>query len=441
MIKIVDPSGFNFDQPITSLVEVHSRGIDSGWLKKSAAVLTKELSDIRPEPGRTFMHLIALGDSEYYGSNRNGDIFPKQANEKYHDTFVKHANFYRHHKNKPHLGHTIYGNVKAAAHNPEMHRVELIISIDNEKAPDTIQKVAAGEDLKVSMACAVPYDVCSVCNHKASTTADYCDCLKKYATQMLSDGRVVGMINEQPKFFDISEVSRNADRIAFSLRKVASVTSHIFSADLADSLGITAPIEMLGGKLQKRAVFLSYLAQLESDMSGVQAGRCLAQPLGLSGSVPDSEVRPMLYHLKQANVLLPMEDFFKVVMGDQYLRIANDIPAAKAAMSGMFKSAARNPETFLSGLNNYEPLDKAVSNGISQLIKEAVAKGSLTDDGIKRRVASLVLTKRASVVQYNSVEITDAGRYLASEYAKYKFAFLEDKDPSVVKLGMLQNFS
>jgi len=153
MIKIIDPAGFNFDQPIMSLVDVHRNGVDKSWLQKSAAVLTKEMSEIRPEKGRTFVHLIALGDLESYGLNRNGDGFPKQANVDYHKTFEKHANFYRHHKNKPHLGHKIYGNVKHAAYNPDMKRVELVINIEDKAAPDTIQKLASGKDIPVSMAC------------------------------------------------------------------------------------------------------------------------------------------------------------------------------------------------------------------------------------------------------------------------------------------------
>ena len=40
MIKIVDPSDFNFDQPIMSMVDVHRNGVDKSWLEKSAAVLT-----------------------------------------------------------------------------------------------------------------------------------------------------------------------------------------------------------------------------------------------------------------------------------------------------------------------------------------------------------------------------------------------------------------
>ena len=440
MIKLVDPSGFNFDQPIMSLIDVHSRGIDSGWLKKSAAVLTKELSDIRPESGKTFMHLIALGDSETYGANRNGDLFPKCANEKYHDTFVKYANFYRHHKNKPKLGHRVYGHVKASAYNPEMHRVELIISIDNQAAPDTIEKVASGSDIPVSMAASVPFDECTICHNKARTVKDYCNCITKHATQVLADGRQVGMINWEPKFFDISEVARNADRIAFSLRKVASVTSPVLSASVAEAMGITAPVDLLDANMQKKAEFLGYLATLERELTqhnkyAAYLTRSITLP-----KVAEQDVRPVFNLLKQARVLLPIEDFYKLVLGDRFSEVEHDLPMAKAAMYTVYREADCQPESFLSGLNNYEPLDKSLPNGIKQMIKAAIAKSSLTDDDINRCVVRHVLTEKcASVVPYKPAEVTDAGKYLAQEYAKYKFAFLENENPSVIRLSMLQN--
>ena len=100
MLKVISPSSFDFDQPVMSLVDVHSRGVDNTWLRKSAAVLTKEMSELRPEKGITFAHLIALGDMETTGLNRNGDGFPAAENKAHRHTFVKHARWYHNHKNK-----------------------------------------------------------------------------------------------------------------------------------------------------------------------------------------------------------------------------------------------------------------------------------------------------------------------------------------------------
>ena len=75
MIKTIFSDSFDFGVPAVSLVEVWSRGLDRGWMKKRAAVLTREIAEIKPEPGHQFIHLISRGAQEHYGSNRNGDGF------------------------------------------------------------------------------------------------------------------------------------------------------------------------------------------------------------------------------------------------------------------------------------------------------------------------------------------------------------------------------
>jgi len=272
MIKVVLPSSFNFDQQVMSLVDVHSKGVDHSWLKKTAAVLTKELSEIRPDPNFTFVHLIALGDQEKTGFNRNGDGFPRATNETRHDTFVKHANWYHNHRNKPARGDKVYGHVKASAYNKPMGRVELIVAIDNKKDPDSIEKLARGEDIPVSMACKEDYDVCSYCGHKAKTEAEHCKHVKEACAQMTDDGQFIGMVNPPEAnitFFDISKVHRNADRIAFSLRKVAGHGQVTLSTDLARMYGITEPAELVkDGKFHRRLDLLRKLAKLEKEIEG-----------------------------------------------------------------------------------------------------------------------------------------------------------------------------
>ena len=120
MIKTIFPFAGPNTQ-IARLVDVHSRGIDKDWLTKRAAVLTKELSAIRPEKGHSFIHAISMGCMEAYGANRNGDGFnektakyelpePEKGRSKKltldggltqnHKTFTKYAKVYKDHVNK-----------------------------------------------------------------------------------------------------------------------------------------------------------------------------------------------------------------------------------------------------------------------------------------------------------------------------------------------------
>lgn len=448
MIKVVSPSAFDFDQPVMSLMHVHSKGVDRSWLQKSAAVLTKEMSELKPEKDVTFVHVIALGDQEAYGVNRNGDGFPKSANEKHHHTFVKHAKWFHNHKNKPHLGHPDYGFVKLSAYNPDMHRVELVVGIDEKKDPDSIQKLASGQDIPVSMACRVPWDECTICKNHARKPDEYCVHIKEAVTQFTNDGRQIGMINYEPDFFDISKVRRNADRIAFSLRKVAGVEDVVLGTELARQWGITGPDDLVkDAKLRSRIDLLRKLAAMEKEIDGEIKADPNMQSIADSiqdlpencGTVPQEQLGGLLREFANARVSLPLEDFLKLVMGDRYGEVESDVPSARAALPCVFSEALDNPEEFVSGTGNYEPIDKCVPNPLKRVVESIARTGSLDAGPVGGKVQITVLRKNAS--SRIKAPVTEAGKRLAEEYAKYKFAFVEHvQDPFVVKMSILQNF-
>ena len=257
MIKVIFPHAFNLGVPISRIVDVHRRGVDSDWMQKRAAVLTKDIADIRPEKGHSFIHLVTMGAQEFYGSNRNGDGFneksakwhafdPKPGGpkslildgglEQYHPTFLKYAHVYKDHVNKdPKLAS---GKVIAEAYNPEMHRGELIVKVANSKWAPELARMDNGEDIPFSMSCKVPYDICTACLNKAANRKEYCEHLKKEMSHVKEAGDQVFAINDRPMFFDISGVFRPADRIAYGIQKVASTgvmpeESAISSAEIA----------------------------------------------------------------------------------------------------------------------------------------------------------------------------------------------------------------
>lgn len=190
MIKIIYPDSNQLHDNIASIVPVHSRGVDSDWIEKRAS-LGHLFEDIKPkDSNHSLIHLIAMGATDMYGPNRNGDSFYKHAQKldlklpdwqrikladgSYHEknaetfkdrtetglydrykTFEKFANVYKHHKNKPHRGDKIWGSVKAAAYNEPMERVELLAEVNNDEWKDDLQKLAEGKDTSWSMACIV----------------------------------------------------------------------------------------------------------------------------------------------------------------------------------------------------------------------------------------------------------------------------------------------
>lgn len=224
----------------------HVIDTEHAYLTKTAAeyhpIIAEYITGAEKIAGKTQVLLTALGSGEYWGANQNGDYFPEnslshEGDDYGYQTFVKNAKIYKHHINKDPTA--AYGDVKLAVYNPQYKRVELIIIIDNEKAPDIADKIERGDYPDWSMGCRVPYDVCSICGNKAPTRREYCEHLRYNMGGIDSrSGKQVYAINTRPKFFDISQVLIGADKVAKTLRKVASVNNMpvISSAYIAEKM-------------------------------------------------------------------------------------------------------------------------------------------------------------------------------------------------------------
>jgi hypothetical protein len=129
------------------------------------------IQNVKPIPGKTIILVLAMTAGEWYSANRNGDAWPERplrvgntvitADEvlpKHYKTFESNARVYRHHINKDPAGKI--GDVLRAFYNWPMHRVELLLVLDNQKASDVVQEIESGKYPAVSMGCKIKYDVC-----------------------------------------------------------------------------------------------------------------------------------------------------------------------------------------------------------------------------------------------------------------------------------------
>jgi len=207
-----------------------------GGVSKHASEAVDYVKNVTPEPGKTIMLVLALGSEEAYGPNRNGDGFPERPVNarrgngfwispgeelpKHYRSF-ENGHVFQHHVNKDPAKAS--GYVKKAFWNPKMHRVELLIVVDNKKDPEWVNRVNDGDFPAVSMGCRIKYDVCSICGNKAPSRAQYCDHVKfdPGMNQLMPDGRRAYVHNPSPNFFDISRVFRPADKTGYTLKKVA----------------------------------------------------------------------------------------------------------------------------------------------------------------------------------------------------------------------------
>ena len=266
--------------------------------------VTRYIESLRPRKDAQYVLVNALGASEYFGSNINGDAFPEASLLHRPDdwtgnplldaihskgwpygypTFYN-AHPYAHHRNKDKT--RAFGEVELACWNPGMKRVELVTRLDREKCHafggvQVWDKIQAGLFPDVSMGTRVPFDVCSICldwntYRKAQATfiagkdkhpgdavlrwhrrdpirgvsitrKDYCVHARTQMNRILPDGRKVWVFNDYPSFFDISFVFIGADRTAKTMLKIAS-GGRVYlsgSAEEAEKLGYDESDEAL----------------------------------------------------------------------------------------------------------------------------------------------------------------------------------------------------
>lgn len=212
---------------------------------KTASEALDYVKSVKPQPGKTYILVLAMTAHEFYGPNRNGDSFcekPVPGLIEEGDTLVdcyktfESAGIYEHHKNKD--PSKSLGKVVKAFYNFDMHRVELLLELDNSKASHIIEKINNGEYPAVSMGCKIKWDICARkgCWNKAPKQDDYCEHARNLGQIDAVTGEANHVLNPCPQLFDISFVLRNADKVAFMMKKVATHTNKptvVSSADLA----------------------------------------------------------------------------------------------------------------------------------------------------------------------------------------------------------------
>jgi hypothetical protein len=508
MYKITEPGGWNFNAPIASLVEIHSKGIDAAWMAKTAAAGIFKQADLRPEPGHELIHLLAMGDAEAYGGNRNGDWFygtPRtldllhpewdklrtkegkwhqrsedtftdkilNGNAQRAETFTKFAHVFKNHKNKPHKGDKIYGSVKAAAHNPELARVELMIQVPRGKDWDSdLQKIANNEDIPFSMASKVPYDVCLTCGHKARNTDEYCQHAANYMTSMDKSGHVVGVANDHMTYFDISRVHRPADRIAWSLygtlTKAAAARGHTkLAAELAQDpeYGFYPHPSVLAAgapaKVREKMALLHKTAEIEKRVPLIAKSSPIVKGLAakqekLAMPHPDYEryrLPEYFQALADHAICLDMDQWSKVVLGPEKAAMLSDtVAAARESLPGAFTRALENYSLDVVGNHAYDTDKQMPNNDFRKMAEDADRSCGLTPTAVMHRaivnicggkVDNTKLTKQAS-----SLAISDpAAEGLVRDYVSYKLAFLDEIRQSkpeyldfVIEAAVLQHY-
>jgi hypothetical protein len=473
--KLIFPDAFDFGMPAASLVPLHSRGIDDGWLHKRAAMFDDGLEDFERKKGHEYIHLISVGAWERYGPNNNADAFirknakhtcpnPKDPSRKtidmvgglmdYHDkTFMANGNVYKNHVNR-HKDGVPSGYIVKSAYNESMDRGELIIGVDEKKWRRELQKVANGDPIYFSMGSDCPEDICSYCHNEAHTLKEYCDHLKKHAMQIASDGTQVCALTPRPFFHDISGVDRPAEKICFGLRKVAN-EGVITGAELAEMYALAPPAHMFpeGTSLARRYDLLQKLAKIEKEIlmstepePGIEAF-CPGSGFGdvdekLVDRMSNEDPHAVLGALKRFKVVLPADLFFRMIMGDKFAEIAPDMDDVKASLPGIMGRVLDNSNlSQILGDGSYEPSD-CIEGNVGQDAKAMMPGCSIQAEPIRVRVVRAVVNGTPvggkTIIEKKAAAFDDRAEMLATEYANYILTFASGLTDTEQRLSVAQ---
>jgi hypothetical protein len=422
--KIISPHSYDFERAQVSILPFHSRGLDDHHFKKVAResgglLFEKELREMKPIPGHTVIHVIAVGDEEAYGENRNYDGFAEEDNKKCHSRFKTHGHVFKDHVNDDPEGKT--GDVVATGHNDVMKRIELLAALDNSKNEDEVEELENGGDIPVSMGTLQEHDVCSACGHKAPTSDDHCFHIKNLLGEVLKDGTKVYMKNPNPWYMDLSTVWKPADRIGYTLRKVALEGVGVPGYKAAERVGMKKLAS------EKRAM-MRRLAMIEKRLDGMaQLPSTAPEDLdpyarkALKTAVAAHGVDHVLDTLHGRGYVLSLTDFADVVLDRPGL--AKHASAAAAQLQGGFTGLLRGgiELSSLDGKATTTPFELDVDLD-TQLRKTGSVRGDeATRRTIRNTIAGPVMSKLASVPHH--LPDPTAERGLAELYLHYKVAF------------------
>jgi len=479
MIKVVPVGSWNWDTEPVQLIKVANSGLRGSDLQQLIKRASHNFADaVRRadlKPGDVPVHVIALGATEFYGPNRNGDGFKEATCRDHHGSFVKHARWYRNHANKD--PEKSYGYIKHSEFNEKMKRVELLAVLNGTKeaaarngglvADEEIKALEEGKDIPTSMACKVAYDVCAACGNRAKNRTEYCTgedeggmCkrggCKNRLTFVHEDGFQNHVDNPDPLWFDNSRVFRGADRIAFT-NGIVKAANGLFlgGAELAEKMGVELPPHMVSNQLRLWPTQLEKLAmklaryELEFEKAGKSNYDWTFSPAvqqAVSWSDHGSTKHQALAALSLHKVAMPIEGFAELVFGKEALDQAE---MAKRNLPGIYNGMLSDVFSYMTDhhVNQFMPLG-AVTQPLMKWAADKAADYSLDKMWIEQRAqrAALYGATAPSVRQPPMVKVAGTANSLARDYALYKLAFLQaltGRDPDfdlTASLVVRQNY-
>jgi len=453
MIPKLLMSGYNDSGlfPPTSLIPVFSNGtMDRDSLKKRASMFVDIIPTFKRKPGYQYIHLISVADGCTYGHNSRADFYNGESCEiniphpekggksiivlddgisKYHDTFLTNGGVYTEHRNK----HSVnppkpQGYIVAAGYNKPMKRGELIIGVDSDAWHDDLERLSNGNPLKFSIGADMPFDICSCCGHVAHTEDEHCEHIKKSPGQWDEDGNAIYMISDRGVYHDISRVRVPAERLAFSIRKVA--TGQTEQDILVPSVNPFAlPAMLKTARALERYNTVKKLATLEKRIDACAQDSKLNKLL-LNGCVrkhssndPVKELHRFIDFADNAEVFGGLHDAHCVLTPEEFLRLMapeeatpKNVMIIKSGLPGMFGDIWNSADFDEFCEDDAYACKPCMDLRILRPIQEFSDCASLKPEMVLDRMLDVDLQKPSNVT---IICIKKASNPLSREYASY----------------------
>lgn len=291
--------------------------------------------------------------------------------------------------------------------------------------------------------CLTSSDICSICGKKVSPKSpERCEHLKNMVLTIDEKGNQVKAITDHPIFYDISRVARPADKIAFSLSKVAS------EGDMNTCKLNTMPVSLVD-KLNSRMridrldIMRKVASEESSDLKTQLPVKLVdSEDEDIIKKIKQEDVPKVIFILKQHRAVLPPPAFIRLV-GGEGTAVDDAMPLIGEHLEGIFGKLLNSPilKDFIEdgtyeGEENY---DRELLESVLPLIN----KYSLDEQPIKKRIIRIVFSPSAKHASEHKIVTPMAHKLaseLAKEYARYQLAFLtKNKDLGSIRLTLANN--
>lgn len=451
------------DNKTEPAVLIDSKVLPDKLASKCASDTKEFIKGIKPDKDHSYVHLISTGALEWYGPNKRGDSFNetggiykptepycKEASEveldggltKYHNpTFQANGKVYREHhsivedaSNKP-LGEVVF-----ATYNQPMHRGELVVKLSNEEWKDDLERLAKGKPCYYSMGCLTPDDVCSVCGKRTNPndTKNRCEHLKDHLLEYTDKGVQVHAITDHPIFYDISRVARPADKIAFSLGKVASDRGPL----------PVIPVRMVDGSMSRRADRLDLIMKIAAEektmteQEKVPVEDVSKEDKETIKKLKGKDGGKVLIILRKHNTMLPPPAFLELLAGDG--NVPHDaLPLIGEHLDGIFNSLLKDGS--INGFVDDGTYDgDADDKEIEDLVLPLIRRYSFDDVPFQKRIIRITICPGSKIASDRRMIVTPGADALAAklarEYARYQLSFLtEHPDRRTIRQALSGN--